>query len=254
MGFRYDSFVQARWYYAGRKAKPRIVVVHCTVSKEMGTGAESVARYFSTATRKGSSHAVADSDSVVGCVKDGDTAFGAAGANADGLHLELVGLPDQTLAQWLDEFDRAMFAKAAPLLDYWSATYSIPLRWLSVAEVADGRSRGLCTHADVSKAFPAVSTGHWDPGPYFPKIEFLKAAAPVPPAPPDLDMEDPMVRDAVDMVTFAYRNYSPNKRLPTGDDLKGHAGTIVAQIKAGKEMEAVATYANLVDALAKEPG
>jgi len=167
--------IAARWQHKGRQGKtPRVIVVHCTVSREMGTGAEAVANYFHTTTRPGSSHTVHDNNSTVRCVEDEDTAFGAAGANNDGLHAELVGMPDQTSVEWLDTYSRAELIEAAPTIRAWSGKYRIPLRWLTVAQVADGVTRGLCTHADVSLAFPKVSTGHWDPGPYFPKDEALR--------------------------------------------------------------------------------
>lgn len=183
--YAYDSFRQARWYRKGRLRPIKLIVVHCTVSKEMGTGAEAVARYFATTDRQGSTHAIADSDSVVGCVRDSDTAFGAANANADGLHLELVGMPDQTAAEWLDAFGRAMFTRAGDLIRYWAATYGIAVdRFLTVGELRAGRG-GLTTHVDVDKAWP--STGHWDPGPWFPRREFLAAITPpAPPVPPPI--------------------------------------------------------------------
>lgn len=161
--------VQARWFYRGRRRAPRLIVAHCTVSPEVGTGAEAVARYFATTDRKASAHRVVDNNSTVSCVHDYDTAFGAAGANADGLHLELVGMPQQTREEWLDGYSSSMLDRAGATVRAWSSSRAIPLRWLSVAEVADGRTRGLCTHHDVSRAFPDVSTGHWDPGPHFPK-------------------------------------------------------------------------------------
>lgn len=180
--------VPARWQRRGRGGKtPRVICIHCTVSREMGTGAEAVARYFASSTRPGSSHTVHDNNSTVRCVADEDTAYGAAGVNNDGLHAELVGMPDQSEADWLDPFSLGMLHEAAPTIRGWSEKYAIPLRWLTVAEVADGHSRGLCTHADVSAAFPDVSTGHWDPGPHFPKAEALRIwsgipqPAPVPP-------------------------------------------------------------------------
>ena len=162
------AYVAAK-YQQPRRGEIRICVVHCTISPEMGTGAESVARYFQTVDRPASAHLVADNNSVVRCVPDNMEACGAAGANKDGLHLELVGYADQSAEQWMDAYGRAMFAQAGPFVRDWSVLYNIPPRWLTVAQVADGRSRGFCTHADVSKAFPAVSTGHTDPGPQFPK-------------------------------------------------------------------------------------
>lgn len=175
----------ARWQRAGRRGNtPRLIVIHCTVSPEQGNGAEAVARYFETTTRPSSTHKVCDNNSTVRCVEDEDTAYGAAGANLDGLHLELVGMPDQTRSQWLDDYSTAELFQAGLSVREWAAKFTIPLRWLTVAQVADGETAGLCTHHDVSQAFPDVSTGHWDPGPNFPKDEALRIWAPSPTAPP----------------------------------------------------------------------
>lgn len=194
--------VPAKWQRPGRRGKtPRLIVVHCTVSPETGTGAEAVARYFQTVARPASAHLVADNNSVVRCVADENTAMGAAGANDDGLHLELVGLPTQTTVQWRDPFSKDMFAQAAPHIQAWSATYQIPLRWLTVAQVADGQTKGLCTHADVSAAFPSISTGHWDPGPDFPKDDALVAWAPH--VSPPKDVADMTTKELIDALNAA---------------------------------------------------
>lgn len=168
------TFVQARWFYKGRSKAIRLIVVHCTVSPEMGTGAEDVARYFANlpVSNKASAHRVGDSDSEITCVNDEDTAFAAAGANSDGLHYELVGRPEQTRAEWLDQYSTLELATALPTVRGWSEKYGIPLRWLTVEEVADGVTKGVTDHATVSAAFPKVSTGHWDPGPNFPRDIF----------------------------------------------------------------------------------
>lgn len=180
--------IPARWYHPGRTKPIRLIVAHCTVSGESGTGAEAVARYFARGERRASAHRVVDNNSTVQCVKDEDTAFAAAGANSDGIHLELVGMPDQSEAQWLDAFSRAMLMEAGLTVREWSREYGIPLRWLTVAQVRDGRTKGLCTHADVSLAFPDVSTGHYDPGPHFPKQKALDIWTPQPePAPQQED-------------------------------------------------------------------
>lgn len=39
-------------------------------------------------------------------------------------------------------------------------------RWLSLGEVADGRTQGFCAHYDISRALG--ETDHWDPGPGYP--------------------------------------------------------------------------------------
>lgn len=172
----YDSFIQARWFRKGRQGKRvRLIVVHCTVSPEMGTGAENVARYFVNPSRKGSTHCVADSNSIVGCVHDNDTAYGAGGANNDGWHIELVGYPQQTLTEWTDKFGIDMFRVAAPVIRRKATQWGIPYKWLTVEEIRRGDS-GFCTHADIEAAYP--STGHWDPGTNFPKTLFMEIINP----------------------------------------------------------------------------
>jgi hypothetical protein len=201
--------IPARWFYTGRNGKqPRLIVMHCTVSPEMGSGAEDVARYFANlpATNKASAHKVCDNDSIVTCVPDESTAFAAAGANNDGLHLELVGQPTQTREEWLDAFSTNELAVAQTVVAEWSTKFGIPLRWLTVAEVADGVTRGMCTHADVSAAFPKVSTGHWDPGPNFPKDVF-----PAPIARPQLEdsVKYTYVKKPSDPVVYVARHGEP---------------------------------------------
>lgn len=191
--------IPARWQKIGRSKPIRLIVVHCTVSPEMGTGAEAVANYFASVSRPASTHLVSDNNSTVRCVADGNTAYGAAGVNSDGLHIELVGYPTQSRVEWLDAYSRAELHEAGPHIAGWSQKYGIPLRWLTVGQVRDGRTRGLCTHNDASRAFPEISTGHWDPGPEFPKGEALKIWDPQPsPTPePAPELEDDDVRKIV---------------------------------------------------------
>jgi N-acetyl-anhydromuramyl-L-alanine amidase AmpD len=184
------EFVQARWFHQGRKAKVRLLVVHSMESGETDRVAEGCAAYFARGERKASAHFCIDNNSTVQCVRTGDTAFGAAGANHDGIHFELAGRAGQTASEWDDRYSRALIANAGEIIRATARSYSVPLRWLTVAQVADGTTAGLCTHADVSKAFPAVSTGHWDPGPHFPKAEALALWIGTPPAPEPEDESD----------------------------------------------------------------
>lgn len=166
-----DLFVQARWYKHGRIRPIRGVCVHCTATSDSARGAEGTARYFETTERQASAHWVGDSNSGINCVHESDTAYAAKGVNADMLHAEIVGREDQTEAQWLDRFSLAALHRAAAKVAYWCRKYAIPARYLTLAEIKDGKARGLTFHADVSKAIP--STGHTDPGPHFPRAKFL---------------------------------------------------------------------------------
>src|SRR5436190_18545709 len=70
----------AKWFHQGRTKPVRLLVVHCTVGSEGATAAEGVAAYFHRGERRASTHLVVDRNSVISCVDDNDTAFGAAGA------------------------------------------------------------------------------------------------------------------------------------------------------------------------------
>lgn len=171
-----DSFRQARWYTRGRTKPLRLLVLHSTEGQETATSAEATAAYFATIDRKASAHVVIDSDTVVGCVHPTDTAYGAAGANSDGYHIEQCGKAGQTAAQWDDAESRKIVDRCAKHLAECSQAFGIPLRWLTLEQVADRRSKGITDHATVSKAFPDVSTGHWDPGPYYPRSTVVALA------------------------------------------------------------------------------
>lgn len=225
------EYIRAKWQYEGRQGKqPRLIVIHCTVSPESPTGAEAVANYFQRGERKASAHRVADNNSVVMCVPDGNTAFGAAGANSDGLHLELVGHATQTEREWLDLYSRSMMGMARPTIQEWSREYGIPLRWLTVAQVRDGVTKGLCTHADVSKAFPNVSTGHWDPGPGFPKVVALGTWTPHQPTPIptphalEADMFFARTANTLELFLFEPGRYSHIKSRADVDQIAANAG------------------------------
>lgn len=161
-------FVQARWFTRGRRRRPRLVVVHSAETAERGDTAERVAEFFRTVDRKCSAHITVDADSVVRSVRDDDTAFGAAGANTDGLHVEHAGRARQTRDEWLDDYGDRLLRRSAEAAARWARAYGIPAVRLTREQVADRRTKGFTDHATVSAAFPEKSTGHTDPGPHFP--------------------------------------------------------------------------------------
>jgi hypothetical protein len=184
------SLVQARNYHKGRRAAVRVVVIHDMEAPEKTTTAENIAAYFAGAgAPEASAHDCIDNDSVVPCVRDDDEAWAAPGANRDGIQLELAGYAKQTLDEWLDAYGRQLLDNAAQRTAQRCKTYGLPVRRLSVAQVKDGATKGICGHVDVTKAFPALGTGHTDPGSGFPWSYFLALVrqyvgdAPKPPAP-----------------------------------------------------------------------
>jgi len=161
--------------YTGRRAPIRLIVIHTTETGEDGSVAEAVGRAFANPARQASSQVVIDTDSECRCVADEDTAWCAPGANADGLHEELAGRAGQTTSQWTDVDSKAILERAAQRTATWCRTYGVPARRLTDAQLADGKTRGLVGHDQVSRVFKL--SDHWDPGPNFPWAPFLARVA-----------------------------------------------------------------------------
>ncbi|WP_214327833.1 peptidoglycan recognition protein family protein [Nonomuraea sediminis] len=157
--------VQARWYHHGRIAPIRLIVIHDMEMPEKPDTAEACARMFATTGREASAHACVDSNSIVRCVRDQDTAWAAPGGNADGLQLEMAGYARQTREEWLDAYGKAMLGRAAHQVAAWSRAYKIPVRKLTRAELRAG-GRGITSHADISAVYRR--SDHTDPGNAFP--------------------------------------------------------------------------------------
>lgn len=175
------KFVQARWYTPVPDDAPRtirLVCIHDMEFYERPDSAEAIANDFATRgpDQKSSAHVCVDSNSIVQCVRDRDVAWAAPNANHDGLHIELPGFKTQTKEQWTDIYSIAVLSFGAYVTSIYCMKYDIPVRWLTVAQVRDKKSKGICGHADVTQAFKNP-TGHMDPGPNFPKELFIAMVA-----------------------------------------------------------------------------
>lgn len=166
--------IQARHFGVKRTNPVRLVVEHTPIWKEVPTGAEGLGRYFATMAdgRKASSHIGVDSDTVVQYVKDSYVAYGAPGANHDGMHIEIIGTHTQTQSEWRDLFSITALALAADATAQYCLKYNLPPKLLTVAQVKDGRTKGVCSHHMVSLAFGR--TDHTDPGTNFPWSRFMR--------------------------------------------------------------------------------
>lgn len=186
-------FVRAKNFRGGRTAPIRLIVLHTIEIAEIAAAAERCAQYFATVTSpQVSAHYCVDSDSVVQCVPEADTAFTAPGANHDGIHIEMAGYARQTAAEWADPYSAAMLERVADLVAELCVRYGIPAKLVDVSGLLGG-DRGITTHGLVSKAFK--KSNHTDPGPSFPMGAFLDSVraklgcteAPAQPAPKPLE-------------------------------------------------------------------
>jgi N-acetyl-anhydromuramyl-L-alanine amidase AmpD len=175
-GFETDKwpFVQAKFF---RKVdgvrRVRLIVMHSMEFEEKGDTAESCAKFFQTTTRPASAHLCIDNNSIVQSVLDNNIPAAAPGANKDGIHIELAGFARQTEAEWLDDFGKQLLANAADAAAQYCLKYDIPVTRLSNADLANGKTKGFVSHAQVSAVFKL--SDHTDPGPSFPWQFFLTA-------------------------------------------------------------------------------
>lgn len=144
----------------------RLVVMHDT---EGGT-ARSVAAYFASSSSRASTHWVVDEKEAIRCLPDDVVPWGAPGANRDGIHIEQCGYARWSLKQWYQH--QATLKRAAWVAARTCHRYGIPVRWLTDKQLRNGVSEGLTYHGQVSRVFGG--SGHWDPGPNFPKTYFLR--------------------------------------------------------------------------------
>lgn len=164
-------FVQAKNYTQGRKAPIGVIVLHTMEAAEHPATAENVAAWFAGANApQASAHYCVDSDSIVQCVHDEDTAWHAPGANHNGVGIEMAGYAKQDALGWSDAYSQAMLRRAALVAASVCRRYNVPVVRISAAELAAGK-RGICGHIDVSTAFKRST--HYDPGPNFPWEQFL---------------------------------------------------------------------------------
>src|SRR5262245_38671998 len=102
----------------------RLVVIHSAETADSFGGdmsAEGVATYFSNPKTRASTQLAVDRDSCVRMLPDLVVPWGAAGANHDGLHVEICGFARWTRAEWLQR--ESMLRRAAWKTAKWCWQY-----------------------------------------------------------------------------------------------------------------------------------
>ena len=165
-------YIQAKEYGSRGGMAPGIIVLHTAENGDNPTGARGVAEYFVTIDRPASAHYVVDKKEIIHCVAEANAAWGAPGANEDGLHIEHAGTADWSAEDWAREDVLAMLDLSAQLTASLCVTYGIDPVWLSPADIIAGKA-GITGHVDVTKAFPNLHGTHTDPGPNFPQDGYL---------------------------------------------------------------------------------
>lgn len=157
------DYIPARWHGGPQDPRGGIIRIHSTVSPTKAGTARAIAKYFAAGANKASAHYVVDACEAIQSVGD-HTRSWDCGWNPDGISIELCDDPSDKrgLRRWDDAEHKAMEKVAARLVAQLCLAYSIRPYFVDAKGLKRG-SKGITTHAEVSKAFPNLTT-HWDPG------------------------------------------------------------------------------------------
>lgn len=158
-----------------RGSAPRLLVVHTFEGPDIPI--ERMMDYQSGRLphqRTGSYHVVIGADGRTGRENDNEFIPWAAGwtGNRIGLHVSLMAQASLTRDEWMRR--TAQLEALGRWLAHESRANAIPLQPAAIPDI-QGQGRGVCSHADLSRAFPA-ETDHTDPGAHFPWAHVLKLA------------------------------------------------------------------------------
>lgn len=209
------KFVTPKSWTKANRTSVQVIVIHDTEGSENATSAEDGAAYDQRRTDGTSTHYFHDQNSTVQCVLTKDQAHAArAQGNKRGIQHELCGKASQGAAGWADAASKGTIARAAKQVARDCKKWNIPARKINATQVAAG-TKGICGHADITKAFPQDKGTHTDPGPTFPWVSFISMVqtelAKLNPTTPTEDIVDKTDLDKIAQSVFAY---------PTGQSSK----------------------------------
>lgn len=199
------------WTDANRTSV-QLIVIHTTEGSAHAQSAEDGAAYNQRRTDGTSAHYFHDSDSTVHCVRTADQAHTARRqGNRRGIHHELCGRAGWSAATWQGDYQQAMLRRAAKQAARDAKKWDIPVRHLTVEQVADG-AKGFCGHWDITRAFPADNGTHTDPGAQFPWSQFLDLVR------AELEDDMPSAKEVVDelldtVLDFPYDPENPKRKV-----------------------------------------
>jgi N-acetyl-anhydromuramyl-L-alanine amidase AmpD len=172
---RFLLAAKSTWTPSDPAREVRLICLHSAECGEVPGAAEALQTWAAgTAHAKGASwHFAVDSDSTTQSVEIHDVAWHAGPINGYSVGIEQAGRAAQTYEQWMDVYSAALLERTAQLIALIAAWYDLPIE--HAANPKDPHAKGICTHADVTKAWKTRG-GHTDPGSAYP-MEFVLAKA-----------------------------------------------------------------------------
>jgi hypothetical protein len=145
----------------------RLICLHSAECGEVPSAAESLQTWAagSAHPKAASWHFAVDDNSISQSVEIHNIAWHAGPINGYSIGIEQAGRAAQTREQWTDAYSTAMLTRTAQLIALIAAWYDLPIE--HVVNPKDPKARGVCTHADVTRAWKTRG-GHTDPGSAYP--------------------------------------------------------------------------------------
>ena len=156
--------------YSGRAGTPvRLIVLH---TAQGATSYADLGAFFANPASGVSSHVgIDDTPGTVGeYVPRAGKAWTQGNANPYSVAAELCAWAEWSPGAWSAHPN--MIANTAAWVAEEAAHFGLPIVALTAAQAQDGRSRGVCQHADLG----ASGGGHWDCGPGFPMAQVIALA------------------------------------------------------------------------------
>jgi N-acetyl-anhydromuramyl-L-alanine amidase AmpD len=153
----------------------RLICLHSAECSEVPNAAGALQTWAAgTAHPKAASwHFAVDNNSISQSVEIHNIAWHAGPINGYSIGIEQAGRAAQTAAQWADAYSAAMLTRTAQLIALIAAWYDLPIE--HAVNPKDPKAHGICTHADVTRAW-GTHGGHTDPGSEYP-LEAVLATA-----------------------------------------------------------------------------
>lgn len=149
----------------------RQIILH-SMEYQGDTAAEALGRLSCSRAYGASPHFGIDDDSLQQYLPITVVGWHAQGANTCTIGIEQAGYARWSREQWLNH--SGTLDRTAWLLARLSKQTGIPLAYVDAAGLRKG-TRGISTHADVTKAY-SIAGGHVDPGKNYPMDWVLKRA------------------------------------------------------------------------------
>jgi len=154
----------------GLRKPIRMIVFHSAENQQLPGQAKHLVEWFAGASApQASAHYMVDNAQALQSVDDTDIAWavGVWEANLESISIEITGQAAFTPEQWTNAYGTKVLNQVVKLGKNLANKYTIPAVHLTPAQILDGKTKGFCTHADITAAYK-VQGGHTDPGKAFP--------------------------------------------------------------------------------------